>query len=206
MKPFAILATLALAVSLPFQGGESVPPSALRTPPATTGASDLTPAAPEPPHTVVEPGEIAPNFSYQGEDGRWLRLSDLTAQGNVLLVFAADDTALRTLQGERDELLDMGVLPVVVVSMRGGAARATSKRLGLSFPLIADSRGIISAQFNVTDEVRQTAQPAWFVLDRRRLVRGLSRGQLPRAEFTRLAASVLAIPAKSDPRPASHSR
>lgn len=167
-------------------------------PPATT-VSFLR--LPEPPPSVVRVGDRAPNFSYQGYDGRWMRLHHLLDQGPLLLVFGADDAQLEALQREREDLLALGVIPVVVVERTPARAKDLVRRHGLQYTMLADHRRVIAGQFNTVEGGRVT--PAWFAIDPRGRVRGLQRGQLPGSEVARLCARALALPLPGSIRPAS---
>ena len=199
MKFTGLLIAVVVAASLPLQpGDQETQPS-----PSNEGqTATLSRRAPEPPSSPLLVGDRAPKFSWQGEDGHTVNLQDLYAQGNLLVVFGANDATLRTIENERDPLLDLGVVPVAVVNARNGAVWSTGRRLGLHFPLVPDSRRVLAGQFDAVDEIRQTALPAWFVVDRGGRVRALHREGLPESGFPRLAATVLAIPAKDVPLPA----
>jgi peroxiredoxin len=170
--------------------------------PVTDGTSLLARAL-ETPATEVRIGDQAPNFSYQGGDGRWRHLRDMLVQGPVLLVFGADELTLRVIEHERERLLDLAVVPVAVIEARSGAARAMVERLDLRFTVLADARGTIASQFNAVDPVTGRQLPTWFVLDRQRHVRGLGRRRLPLRGYPSLAANALGLPASGAALPAS---
>jgi len=166
------------------------------------GGSALRPSAPqhtsrfafrsEPPISEVRVGDPAPNFAYQGFDGRWARLHHLVDQGPVLLLLGLSEPQMATLERERDGLLGLGVIPVAIVDRTPGQARSLVRRLGLRFTVLADSRLVIASQFNATDLGRVT--PSWFVVDARLRVRALSRGRVPSEDYVRLCARALALP------------
>lgn len=146
----------------------------------------------EPPPVEVQVGDPAPNFTYQGFDGRWMRLHHLLDQGPVFLVFAPGQVELKRLEEERESLLDLGVVPVVVLDLRSGAARHLAERMGLRYTVLADQRQVIASQFNAVQSAGVV--PSWFVIDPRGKVRGLSRGRLPLSEYSKLCARALAVP------------
>jgi peroxiredoxin len=166
----------------------------LRPAPRPQTSSPLQGLGPEPPVAVVDVGEPAPNFSYQGADGHWRGLRDLIGQGAVLLVFAPREHNLIRLQREREALLDLGVVPVAVVEHRSGSARSLVRRLGLTYTVFSDPRCVIASQFNVVDPITQSAVSSWFVIDRRGKVRALRRGSLPISGYPAVAARALALP------------
>ena len=155
------------------------------------------------PATEVCLGDVAPDFSYQGVDARWRRLRDLVAEAPILLVFGANDAALRAIEGEREALMDLGIIPVAVLGSRLGVTRAVVGRLELRFTVLADPRGVIASQFNTVDPANAGTLPTWFVLDTKRRVRGLGRKGLPGRGYTELAASALGIPPRTATLPAA---
>ena len=154
----------------------------------------LTSRPVDPPVTEVCLGDIAPDFSYQAVDARWRRLHDLVTDHPVLLVFGADEAALRALESEREALMDRGVLPVAVAGSRLGATRAMAQKQELRFTVIADPQGVIASQFNALDPASGHALPTWFVLDSHRRVRGLGRNGLPSRGYGKLVAEALGLP------------
>lgn len=197
--PITLLATALLAAGTE-PGHPGVPYAApeLRAAPAEPS----TPGEPAP--TEVLPGDEAPDFSYQGYDGRWRHLHDVLDQGAVLLVFGPDEADLSTIEREREELLGLGVVPVAVLDLRPGKAGATLRRLGLGYSVLADPRRVIAAQFNATHPTSDAAVPSWFVIDRKRRVRALHRGRLPRGEYPALATRALALPMPGVALPAAN--
>lgn len=176
------------------------------SPPASAGVHDISVQRPgqiEPGPTPVILGDTAPDFSYQGTDGRWLHLHDLVQQGSALLVFGANDVVLRAIEHDRDRLMDLGVIPVAVLDVRGGAARGLVQRLSLRYLVIADARGVIAGQFNAVDQPSGRQVPSLFVLDRARRVREVARGNIPVRGFVSLAANALGMPEPETPLPAS---
>ena len=157
----------------------------------------------EPPTAEVRAGETAPNFSYQSSDGRWRRLRELTDKGAVLLVFAPREHTLIRLEREREDLLKLGVITVVVLDVKAGAARSLVRRLDLDYMVLADPRCVLAAQFNAVDPITQYAVPSWLVIDRRGRVRGLQRGSLPVVGYPEVAAQALALPLPGGVLPSS---
>jgi peroxiredoxin len=184
------LPLVSLYLVLMMSGEFAHPASAPR--PDRQANSGLAGHLPEPPVMILRIGDPAPNFSFEGYDGRWMRLHHLLDQGPVLLVFGARERELRRLRDERGRLLDLGVVPVVVLDDKPGTVRALAKRLDLRYTVLSDPRGVIAGQFNVVEN--GDVQPAWFVLDQRGRVRGLSREGLPAGEYPRLCARSLALP------------
>jgi peroxiredoxin len=169
----------------------------------TTDATPLVRRALETPATEVCLGDRAPNFSFQASDGRWRRLDDILAEGPVLLALGADELTLRGIEQERPRLLDLGVVPVAVVEYRSGVARSMTRRLGLGYTVLADPQGVIAAQFNAIHPATGRQLPAWFVMDRKRHVRGLGRRGLPLRGYAAIAANALGVPMANATVPSS---
>lgn len=197
--PLAVPAALllaALASAAPF-APDHLPADVAR--PAVNPSS----GGPEPPNAIVTGGEPAPDVSWQASDGTWLRLADVRAHGPVLLVFTRREIDLATLQRERDQLLDLGVLPVAVVDRRPGAAADLTRRLRLTYTVIPDRRCVVAQQFNAIDPDTRSLAPAWFMVDRRGVVRGMSHGELPSGGWSEIAAGALALPRPGATLPSS---
>ena len=191
MKLTGLALAALLAAAVPLQSSDLPSPAPPLSNPETPS---LTLSAPEPLNAPLLVGDRAPDFSWQADDARPLKLRDLLAQGNLFVVFGAQDAVLRALERERTTLLDLGVVPVAVVSSGNRGSRSTANRLGLHYVLVPDSRRVIAAQYGVIEDVNQTIAPAWFVVDRTGCVRALKRGALPASGYARLAADVLALP------------
>ncbi len=160
--------------------------------------------ATEPPVTPVVPGSVAPDFSYQTPDNEWHHLHDLLEQGPVLMLFGGRDPQFTALENEREQLLDLGVLPVAIVDGHARAASAAVKRLGLAYNVIPDPQGVIAGLFNAVEPRTDATQPCWFVIDRQRRVRALDRTGLPEQGYADIAIEALALPKKGTSLPVSH--
>ena len=163
----------------------------------------FSPAGTEPPVTVLMPGDMVPDVTWQGPTSRPQRLRDLRAQGHVLLVFSPTEAQLQALERDRERLLDLRVLPAAVLDRSAKGTSSLARRLGLHYPLIPDSRGIIAAQFNTLDAATGRPMPAWFVVDRLGRVRDLDRSGAPAEDFARLASGALVLPSPGMALPGS---
>jgi peroxiredoxin len=161
--------------------------------------------APEPPASEVRIGDVAPDFSYEGFDGRWRNLHDLRVQGAVLLVIAPDRHQLTALESERASLIERGIVPVAILDATPRATASTIKKLGLRYSVIADPRRVIAEQFNAIQSRTHAAVPAWFVVDRSGTVRALDRGRFPQSGYLAVAAPALGLPAQGVALPSSRS-
>lgn len=189
--------TLLLAIAAVLHGAQDLGERGTLPAGPQSGRSPVAMRPVDTPATEVCLGDIAPDVSYQATDARWRRLRDLVADHPALLVFGANEGMLRILEGEREALLDRGILLVTVLGSRLGATRATVQRLNLRYTVLADPQGVIASQFNAIDPPTGRQLPAWFVLDSKRRVRALGRGKLPLRGHAELAADALGLPARS---------
>lgn len=183
---------------------------------ATNSGSSATPNDPRAQHiyplgsasefAYLVTGQSVPDFAYDTPDGRDARLHDLLAQGHVLLVFGAGDRHLTELERERSALLRMGVVPVAVLDLGGKTCRSVVSRLGLHYPVIADPRRVIAAQFNCLESATRATAPAWFVVDRTDRLRACDRFEWPDASWALTSASALGLPVGDALMPASAKR
>ena len=166
--------------------------------------SSVQNGAPEPPASEVRVGDVAPDFSFEGFDGKWRNLRDLRVQGSVLLVIAPDHVQMSALERERATLIERGVLPVAILDATPRATASTIRKLDLHYSVIADPRRVIAEQFNAIQSRTHAAVPAWFVIDRKGLVRALDRGSFPSRGYTALATEALGLPTPGAALPSSH--
>ena len=138
----------------------------------------------------IAAGHKAPDFQYQSYDQLWQNLHNVLEHGDVLLVFGASDVDLRTIEREREILLRTGVTPLAVVEKNERDVWATVRRLGLTFSLLSDPRGIIGDQYGLFDPSLGRSQSAWFVIDKKGKVRQ-SGTTMPRQSWPTVAALAL---------------
>ncbi len=188
--PFAILLAVSLLAVAPglASAGKKSAGSASATNPATPSPQDAPAARPK-----VAVGHRAPDFQYQSYDALWQNLHNVLEHGDVLLVFGATDVDLRTLEREREVLVRSRVTPLVVVEKNDRDVWASVRRLGLTFSLLADPRGVIGAQYGVFDASLGRSQSAWFVVDAKGRVRQ-SGATMPSQAWPVVAATALGRP------------
>ena len=135
-------------------------------------------------------GHKAPDFQYQSADQLWQHLHNLLEHGDLLLVFGASDVDLRSLEREREALLKSGITPFAVVERKERDVWASVRRLGLTYSLLADPRGVIGSQFGVFDAGTARSRSSWFVIDRKGRVRQ-SGDQMPKQPWPTIAVLAL---------------
>ena len=139
---------------------------------------------------LLSVGTKAPDFQYQSYDALWQHLHNVLEHGDVLLVFGASDVDLRTLERERETLVQVGVLPLAVVEHNDRDVWASVRRLGLTYSLLADPKGAIGSQYGVFDASIGRSRSAWFVIDRKGKVRQ-NGGEMPTTGWAPMAATAL---------------
>lgn len=192
---------LAAATDLTATEGNNLQPvafaSAVKAAPADRGAPAASPA-----RAKVSSGTRAPDFQYQSYDALWQNLHNVLEHGDVLLVFGASDVDLRTLERERESLLQSGVMPLAVVERTDREVWASVRRLGLTFSLLADPRGVVGSQYGVFDATVGHSQVAWFVIDVKGRVRQ-SGSNMPSQAWSTVAVTALGRPQAGDTQAAS---
>ena len=184
---------VATALSVAAAGGPTLPVTS-----PNSAESFPVPAAPA-------VGERAPDFDYQSYDYRWVRFHHMLQRDAVLLVFAPDDATLSALEGQRETLAERGVAPVAVLSERDGAVWHRAAKLGLSFSLLSDPRGVISRDFGAWDPATGRAEPAWCVVGGDGRIRAHGRGALDASELAAAALAALGrTPAAPEPPSAAN--
>ncbi len=198
--PFAILLAASLLAVAPDLAAAEKKPAESATPTSQVAASP--PAEAPSARTKVSVGARAPDFQYQSYDALWQNLHNVLEHGDVLLLFGATDVDLRTLEREREVLLRSRVTPLAVVEKNDRDVWASVRRLGLSFSLLADPRGVIGAQYGVFDASLGHSRTAWFVIDVKGRVRQ-SGTTMPSQAWPVVAATALGRPLVSSTQSAS---
>jgi peroxiredoxin len=134
--------------------------------------------------------DLAPDFQYLSNDGRWRFLHDLRSEGHVLLVFEPADAQLAGLEREADSLRRQGVIPIAVFHRGESANWSAIERLGLTYSLLSDPRGDLAAQFHGA-AASGPPQPAWYLVDRDGRICGLDLGAIPESGFAGVVDAAL---------------
>ncbi|HTR96288.1 MAG TPA: redoxin domain-containing protein [Candidatus Acidoferrales bacterium] len=180
------LAATTAAATLPVSAATAPEPA----PAVTRAGGPMVPLGLGSEYAIVDEGSQAPDFAFESEDG-WRRLHDLRAAGHVLLVFAPDEAHLAALERERESLRALGVLPVAVLDRKANACHRIAARLRLGYPVLADPRGVIGAQFNALDPDSHALAGAWFVLARDGRVCALAHESWPDRPWSEVASAAL---------------
>jgi peroxiredoxin Q/BCP len=103
---------------------------------------------------MLEPGDVAPDFTLNDQEGNPVSLSGLRGKTVVVYFYPRADTPGCTTQacGVRDHLSDYGHAGAVVLGVSPDAVKAINKfdqKYGLGFPLLADEDHAVAEAYGV---------------------------------------------------------
>jgi peroxiredoxin Q/BCP len=103
---------------------------------------------------VIEPGDMAPDFELQDQDGRAVKLSDFRGQPVVVYFYPKADTPGCTTQacGVRDHRGDYAEARAVVLGISPDPVAKVKKfhdKFTLGFPLLADEDHAVAEAYGV---------------------------------------------------------
>ncbi len=148
--------------------------------------------------TGLGPGDEAPDFELEDQDGRPVRLSALRGKKNVVVYFyPKDDTPGCTKEScafrdQYEDFLEAGaeVLGISSDSVRSHKAFAQKHRL--PFRLLADVGGKVRAAFRVPRSAGVLPGRVTYVIDRQGVIRHAFNSQLAAARHVDESLEVLA--------------
>lgn len=125
----------------------------------------------------VAVGDYAPNFMLKDQDGKDVRLSDLTDRGRVVLIFFRGKYCLvcrAALRGLLPKLKDFTDSRVTVVAV-GPMTPAEAKAFDLPFPVLSDPDLETTKKYGLVHEKgmmgRDVPRPSTLLLDKERKIR-----------------------------------
>jgi peroxiredoxin Q/BCP len=103
---------------------------------------------------MLNPGDIAPDFTLPDQDGNPVRLSDLKGRNVVLYFYPRADTPGCTIQacGVRDHRADYEQADAVVLGVSPDPVKRIAKfddKYGLGFPLLGDEDHAVAEAYGV---------------------------------------------------------
>ncbi|HLY10078.1 MAG TPA: peroxiredoxin family protein [Planctomycetota bacterium] len=125
----------------------------------------------------VAVGDLAPNFMLKDQDGKDVRLSDLTDQGRVVLIFFRGRYCLAcraALRGLLPKLEDFRNSRVAVVAV-GPMSSEEAKAFDLPFPVLSDPDLEATKKYGLVHEKglmnRDVPRPTTLLIDKERKIR-----------------------------------
>lgn len=126
---------------------------------------------------AVAVGDLAPNFMLRDQDGKEVRLSDLTDQGRVVLIFFRGKYCVvcrAALRGLLPKLEDFRNSRVAVVAV-GPMSPEEAKAFDLPFPVLSDSELEATRKYGLVLEKgllgKDVPRPTTILLDKDRRIR-----------------------------------
>lgn len=137
-------------------------------------------------------GERAPGFDLTSADEKRVKLSSFTGE-RVLLCFADRRDALSRYRETADTLRAMGVHLVGIARDSPRSLRSLADRDSLSFMLLSDPTGEISAIYGSYDFATSSIRPGYVLVGRTSIVRMALLGQsLPPSDVVQITRYALA--------------
>lgn len=146
----------------------------------------------------VDVGDEAPDFALPDADGEQVRLSDLLAEGPVVLYFYPKDASpgcTREACAFRDrygDLTEAGATVVGVSLDPPSSHRRFADDHGLPFPLLSDEEGAVRDLYGIPDTLGVIPGRVTYVIDRDAGVRAVHVSQLRPASHVQEALEALA--------------
>lgn len=123
-------------------------------------------------------GELAPDFTLTSAGGREMALSHLRGHW-VLLHFVPDRRDFAALEAAREDLSKIGVILVGVCKDNPQSLRVQAQRDSVSFELLADATGEVSALYGLYDSASFSSRSGLVVVDRIGKTRMSLMGSIP---------------------------
>jgi thioredoxin-dependent peroxiredoxin len=147
--------------------------------------------------TGLGPGDRAPDFALEDQDGRTVRLSDLRGKKNVVVYFyPKDDTPGCTKEScafrdHYEAFLEAGAEVLGISSDSARSHKAFAEKHRLPFRLLADAGGKVRAAFRVPRTMGLLPGRVTYVIDREGVIRHAFNAQLDAARHVDEALGVL---------------
>jgi peroxiredoxin Q/BCP len=144
-------------------------------------------------------GDTAPAFAGLDQDGKSVGLADFAGQKNVLLYFYPKDFTggcTKEACGFRDRMTDLQTNNVQVVGVSFDAVD-THKRFiekyNLTFPLIADTNGVITEAYGVKMPIMDLDKRVSFLIGKDGKILHVTDAMNPQVHFNEMQAAIAAL-------------
>lgn len=144
-------------------------------------------------------GDPAPAFSGTDQDGKTLSLSDYAGKSNVLLYFYPKDFTggcTKEACGFRDRIGDLQTNQVAVIGVSFDSVESHKKfatQYNLSFPLIADTNGVISKLYDVKMPVMNMDKRVSFLIGTDGKIVHVTNGMSPQKHFDEMQVAIASL-------------
>jgi peroxiredoxin Q/BCP len=130
---------------------------------------------------LLQPGQQAPDFEANLDDGSSFRLADHRGQRNVVLYFYPRDfSGGCTAQAcsFRDSYASIGAYDAIIVGVSRDSAeshRAFKEKHGLAYPIVTDPDGTLADTFDVRTALPLIRPRVTYVIDKAGVIRAAFR-------------------------------
>ncbi|MDV3278702.1 MAG: peroxiredoxin [Nitrososphaerales archaeon] len=150
---------------------------------------------------MLKPGDKAPDFELEAQDGRRVALHEFIGAKNVVLYFYPKDftrgcTAETRSFGENYGVLqELGAEVIGVSSDDIESHREFAGECGAKFPLLADEEGRVRGLYGVQSSLGLIPGRATFIIDKEGVVRRVFSSQLnPRRHIAEAVEALKSLP------------
>jgi peroxiredoxin Q/BCP len=119
---------------------------------------------------LLRPGDTAPDFALPDADGRTHRLTDYRGKYVVLAFYPSDNTPGCSLEMKRiadgvPALSELNAVPIGISVQDVASHRSFCDRVGIPFPLLADTERKMSHAYGVVSTGRSKADRVTYIVD-----------------------------------------
>ena len=160
-------------------------------------------------HSLV--GTAFPEFVLESSSGQKISHDDLKGKWSVLFFYPMDDSPGCTVQSCRfrddySEYEKMGVQLIGVSSNSVGSHQRFAEKHSLPFPLIADAKGHLRTELNISKSIGLLPGRATFIVDGEGIIRLVYNSQLRFKQHSKVALDFLCDNFSPLPSKPTHSR
>lgn len=185
MRRILALSTILLCLTGSWAGAQEAPKGVtLRSSPRTP-ATDMMPLPQLKVSGQIYVGEMAPDFALSTSAGREISLSQFRGDW-VLLTFVPDRKDFSAVVEAQQDLAHIGVTMVGVCKDNPQSLRSYAQRENVSYELLADATGEISALYGLYDPAAAASRSGFVVVDRNGKVRLALMGTIPPRQVVEL--------------------
>ena len=148
---------------------------------------------------MPQPGDSAPPFAGQDQDGKTIQLADFAGKTNVLLYFYPKDNTpgcTKEACGLRDRLGELSTNNVAVIGVSFDSAASHQKfieQFHLNFPLLADTNGIIVKAYDVKMPVMNMAKRVSFLIGKDGKIIHVTDAMNPQKHFEEMQVAIAGL-------------